>query len=238
MESTQRARLQAGFVLHARPYRETSLLVEAFTREFGRIGLVARGARRPKSALRALLQPFHPLLLSWIARTELGTLIGAEPDGSTGRHSGEALFSGLYLNELLIRFLHRHDPHPELYDLYRVTLDALGQSVELEAPLRIFEKHLLNATGYGLVLDKEALSGQPVDGATIYSFEIERGPSPYTGQQDGVRVSGRTLLALASERLTQAHTLSEAKRLMRFAIRSHLGDRPLETQKLFRRSLH
>ena len=111
--------IQSGYILHSRPYRDTSSLLEVFTREHGRIGLVARGARGPKSKLRSVLQPFQPVLLSWLARGDLGTLTDAEPQGISHALAGRALLSGYYLNELLQRLTHRHDSHPVLYDAYQ-----------------------------------------------------------------------------------------------------------------------
>lgn len=232
---TQRVRLQRAFVLHTRPYRESSLLVEAFTYEFGRVALVARGARRPKSALRSTLQAFHPLLLSWQAKSELATLVGAEADGVASTKGGRGMMSGLYLNELLLRFLHRSDPHPDLFERYGLTLTRLDDAATLECALRVFEKHMLDAVGYGLELETQADSGEPVVAEHFYSYRAERGAVPYEGQRDGVHVSGHTLLALAAGQLSEPHHLREAKRLMRSVIRAHLGDRPLETHKLFAR---
>lgn len=231
-----RVELEPAFVLHTRLYRETSLIVEAFGRDTGRLGLIAKGARRPKSALRGSLQSFRPLLLSWSGKGELGLLTGAEPDGFVQPLAGAALFSGLYMNELLMRLMHRHDPHPELFHYYRVAIEALGQGQLTEGVLRIFEKHMLESIGYGLVLDRDIASGEPIHGDVSYRYEIERGPTSAALDDDdgGVALTGETLLSLANERLESERALDEAKQLMRTALRRYLGDKPLATRTLFR----
>lgn len=227
-----RIELEPAFVLHTRPYRETSLIVEAFGRDAGRLGLVAKGARRPRAGLRGALQPFRPLLLSWAGRGDLGVLTGAEPDGFVRPLAGAALFSGLYMNELLMRLTHRHDPHPELFHYYRDALASLAEEPATEAVLRIFEKHLLESIGYGLVLDREVRSGEPIRDADRYRYDMDRGP--VGGDGEGIRVSGATLLSLARERLESEQALDEAKRLMRAVLGRYLGDKPLATRSLFR----
>jgi DNA repair protein RecO (recombination protein O) len=234
-----RVELEPAFVLHTRLYRETSLIVEAYGRDTGRVGLIAKGARRPKSALRGPLQSFRPLLLSWSGKGELGLLTGAEPDGFVRPLAGAALFSGLYMNELLMRLMHRHDPHPELFHYYRVAVEALGLGQRTEGVLRIFEKHVLESIGYGLVLDRDIASGEPIRGDVSYRYEMERGPtSTALGDEDGdsagVRLAGDTLLSLADGRLESERALDEAKQLMRAALRRYLGDKPLATRSLFR----
>lgn len=226
--------LEPAYLLHRRPYRETSALLEVFTRDHGRIALVARGARRPRSALRAALIPFVPLLVSWSGRGEVGTLRGAEVRGASRSMTGEALLSALYLNELLMRLTHRHDPHPELYDAYAAALRALTQDTETEHTLRVFEKRMLEAIGYGMLLEHEAESGAPVVREQRYAYRADRGPAPATVRAaDCVEVSGATLLDLAGERPLDESGRREAKRLMRFVLRAHLGERPLASRAMF-----
>ncbi len=235
----KRVELEPAFVLHQRPYRETSLIIEAFGRDTGRLGLIAKGARRPRSALRGMLQSFHPLLLSWSGSGELGLLTGAEPDRHVQSLAGEALFSGLYMNELLMRLMHRHDPHPELFRYYGSAIDALSQGQHTEAVLRIFEKQMLESIGYGLVLDRDIDSGDPIHGDHAYRYQTERGPTSLeAGDGEGVRVAGETLLSLARESLEDERVLVEAKRLMRVVLRCYLGDKPLATRSLFRARAH
>jgi len=172
----QRQDAQPAFVLHTYPFRETSLVVEVFTRNAGRIGLVARGARRPRSALRGLLMAFQPLLLSWAGRSELRTLHKAEWQGGIPQLRGVELMCGFYLNELLLKFLARDDPHDALFTVYHDAIVALAQRLEPAATLRRFEKHLLKELGYALTLDREADTGRPVEPQKRYTYVIERGP--------------------------------------------------------------
>lgn len=228
----QGAQLQPGYLLHQRDYRDTSLLLEVFTREHGRLGLVARGARAPKSRMRGLLQPFQPLLLSWGGRGELGTLTAVEAAGPAQRLSGTALYSGFYLSELLMRLLQRHDPHPELFAAYAEALQGLQH--EAQRPLRLFEKHLLDALGYGLLLDHEADSGEPVSAEAEYVYALESGPQRCSpAAVCGLRLSGRSLLSLAAEELADAQSLADSKRLLRAALDLYLGGRELKTREVF-----
>lgn len=236
MSADTKVDLQPGFILHQRPYRESSLLLEAFGIGAGRIGLIAKGARRPKSPLRAQLIPFRPLLLSWRGRGELGLVVGAEPDGPALVIPPPAIASGLYLNELLVRLLHRHDPHPELFLQYRHTLLALSApDCPLEQSLRIFEKRLLDAVGYGLMLDRTAGAGAPVEADACYRYIADQGPVEAHSKAHGagIRVRGSTLLALASEGPMDSAALKEAKHLMRSAINMHLEGRPLVSRTLY-----
>ncbi|MBI5461822.1 MAG: DNA repair protein RecO [Gammaproteobacteria bacterium] len=228
----QGTQLQPGYVLHQRAYRDTSLLLEVFTREHGRFGLVARGARAPRSRIRGLLQPFQPLLLSWTGRGELGTLAGVEPDAAPPRLLGATLYSGFYLNELLMRLLQRHDPHPELFVAYAEALRGLQH--EPQRPLRLFEKQLLESLGYGLLLDQEADSGAPVEPEAEYVYALESGPLRRRGATaNGLTLSGRSLLSLAAEELADAQSLADSKRLMRAALGLYLGERGLKTREIF-----
>ena len=230
------ARLEPAHVLHRRPYRETSLLLEIFARGHGRLAVVARGARRARGggAQAALLQPFLPLLLSWAGRGEMGTLTGVEPAAPAGRLGGRALLSAFYVNELLIRLLPREDPHPDLYQAYSRLLRDLAGPSAAEPLLRIFEKRLLTELGYALVLEQEAVTGAPVQPETLYCYRLEEGPVPCAPGTPGLLVHGATLAALAREELTDPRTLQEAKALMRGALAVHLGDRPLASRELFR----
>jgi len=225
---------EPAFVLHHHDYGETSLLLEVFTRMHGRIGLLAKGARRARSPLRAALIPFQPLVVCFSGRGELPTLGAAEPLAPAPLLGGELLFCGLYLNELLLRLLHRHDPHEHLFDRYAETLGQLAANTRTEAVLRIFEKRLLEEIGYGLVLDHDIEQGAPVRPETMYRYQPERGPGPDTPEREGIRISGRSLLALAAEDLNEAQALHDTKPLLRALLARHLGDRPLLTRNLFR----
>ena len=231
----QRRDAQPAFVLHTYPYRETSLVVETFTWNFGRVGLVARGARRPRSALRGLMMAFQPLLLSWAGKSELRTLHKAEWQGGIPQLRGLGLMCGFYLNELLLKYLAREDPHDRLFDLYQDAIAALAQEPEPATVLRRFEKHLLKELGYALILDREADSGGPIDPGKRYTYVIERGPVALERGADApLEISGQTLIELDSDRFADAATLAQSKHLMRFLVNHYLGDQELHTRQLLR----
>ena len=225
---------QHGYVLHTYPFRESSLIVEAFTRESGRVPLVARGARRPKSALRGVLLAFQPLLLSWSGRTELRTLIRAEWLAGHVSPRGLALMCGFYLNELLLRLLQRDDPHERLFDVYRDTLDALAHREGYSPALRRFEKHLLGELGYGLILEREALTGDEISADHRYHYVPERGPILANGdaEPNSVELDGQTLIDLRCDEYARPTTQQQSKVLMRVLINHHLGNRQLHTRQL------
>lgn len=229
----------AGYILHRRPWRESSLLAEAFTRSQGRIGLIARGAKRPKSRWRGLLEPFKPLDLSWSGRSELRNLRQAEPRERSQLLSGSAVLAGLYVNELMLRLLARDDPHPQLFDRYHELLSALVGASALAAPIRLFEKQLLAEIGYGLNLSTDVVTGEPLQAHAQYRYEPDRGAiRADTEEQDGVLVSGATLLALAADRLDDEGQRNEARLLLRACLRPHIGPRPLHSPEFVRRMQH
>ncbi|MBI3528533.1 MAG: DNA repair protein RecO [Betaproteobacteria bacterium] len=231
----QRRDAQPAFVLHTYPFRETSLVVETFTRNYGRVGLVARGARRPKSTLRGLMMAFQPLLLSWAGKSELRTLHKAEWQGGIPQLRGLGLMCGFYLNELLLKFLAREDPHDTLFDLYQDAIAALAHEPEPATVLRRFEKHLLKELGYALILDREADSGRPIDPGKRYTYVIERGPVALDRGADAqVEISGQALIELESDSFVDAATLAQSKLLMRFLVNHYLGNQELHTRQLLR----
>lgn len=227
---------EPAFVLHSYPFRETSLILEVFSRESGRIGLVARGARRPRSALRGVLRAFQPLLLSWSGKGDLRNLIRAEWHGAYAPLAGLALICGFYLNELLLKFLARDDPHERLFDVYVETLNALASEADSAPILRRFEKHLLRELGYGLILDREVETGAPIAAETRYTYVVERGPVERRGgnEGNGVELSGQTLIDMQSDNYTTLATQQQSKALMRALINHYLGDRTLHTRQLLR----
>jgi DNA repair protein RecO (recombination protein O) len=229
----QRVLDQPAFVLHERPYRETSALIEALTRDHGRVGLVARGVRsaRPRIA-RALLAPLAPVRLSWAGRGELGNITAAEADGNPLLLGGEALMCALYVNELLCKLLPRHDAHPELYVLYAHCLGALSAGRNLAWTLRRFERDCLAELGYGLMLDRDAARGMPLDSHAHYGYEPEAGPLVWTPAFGALRVRGASLLALAQDQEPDAGGMMELKQLMRSVLRHHLGGRDLQAWRM------
>ena len=225
---------QHAFVLHTYPYRETSVIVEAFTADFGRVAMVARGARRPRSDLRGLLQGFQPLLLSWFGQGELKTLLRAEWRGGLPRIGRSALVCGFYLNELLLKLLPREDPHARLYASYEAALAELAAGRDEAPVLRRFEILLLAELGYALPLAREADTGSPIDPDARYHYTFDRGASRAT-EGPSARVAvvrGATLLALADGRYADAETAAEAKRLMREVLDHYLEQRGVESRRV------
>lgn len=218
----ERVQLQPAWILRHQPYRDSSLLLEVLSPQHGRMGLVARGVRGKNSARRALLQSFRPLLMSWTGSGDLATLGSCEADGAMQVLSGKALYCGWYVNELCLRLLARRDPHPDLYPIYVATLHRLAAG-ELEPALRVFEKRLLEETGYGLVLEV----GDP---ASLYGYDFDRGPVE-VGPDKPEAMRGDSLQALAQERFSTERQLKDAKRLLRLALRRQLGGRELESVK-------
>jgi DNA repair protein RecO (recombination protein O) len=228
---------QPAYVLHAYPYKETSLIVEALVRDFGRIGLVAKGARRPRSELRGVLQAFQPITLSFAGATELKTLVRAEWRGGVPLPSGRALMSAFYLNELLLKLLAREDAHAALFDEYEQALVALAGDAAPAAQakvLRRFEVRLLAELGYALPLSQEAGTGAAIDPAARYHYAFDRGPQRHAAEP-GVRwpvVRGATLIALAGQHFPDADIAAEAKRLMRDVIDHYLESRRIESRRI------
>ncbi len=215
---------EPALILHARAYRETSLLLECLTPSHGRVGLIARGVRRERSRLpRGLLQPLQPLLLSWAGRGELATLTRAEASAAPYPFVGERIYSAMYLNELVLRLCARGDPHSELFDHYRQCLQRLSDAEPEAWTLRRFERDLMIDLGYGLVLDREIDSGQPLQASTDYAYVIDGGPRRWNGNQRDLRVSGAALLALASDEMPSAGHTAELRRLMRVLLQHQLG---------------
>ncbi|MHB1083660.1 MAG: DNA repair protein RecO [Thiobacillus sp.] len=246
MSTDARVSNEPGFILHTYPHKETSVVAEVFTRSHGRVALIARGARRPASALRGLMQPFTPLLLSWFGKSELKTLHAAEWQGGLMAPQGRAMMCGFYLNELLLRLLARGDAHELLYDRYIATFELLAgeasstdneRTTHFERILRRFEKNLLSEIGYGATFDVDADSGAPIEPNARYVFQPERGALPSlegAGGQPGCPVSGQTLIDLAADHFERQTTLVEAKVLMRTLINHILGAKPLYTRQLLR----
>ncbi|HEY6984728.1 MAG TPA: DNA repair protein RecO [Rhodanobacteraceae bacterium] len=214
---------QPAFILHARPWRETSMLVEAFARDHGRVGLVARGVRSARSRFpRASLQPLQPLLLGWSARSELGTLTSAEQTGTRWILSGDALLAGMYVNELVLRLSSRNDAHHAAFAAYTECLARLAEQFDIAWTLRTFERDLLADLGYALMLTHTA-DGDPVDAASAYAYVPDAGPIPWSGNSRFPRISGAALLALDRGDLPGVTELAELRGLIRNVIQHLLG---------------
>jgi DNA repair protein RecO (recombination protein O) len=234
----RRAEHEAAYVLHTYPYKETSLIVEAFTRRFGRVALLARGARRPRSAMRGMLLSFLALRLSWSASAELGTLVGAEWSGALQPMGGRGLMCGFYLNELILRLLPREDAHEALFDAYAEALQRLSRQETYSSVLRSFEKRLLAELGYAPLLDQDVAS-RPIDPDETYVYEPERGPVPASVASSGgfsgdLMVSGRTLLDVAADDYGRAETRDQARGLLRALIAQRLHGQVLHTRAVLK----
>ncbi len=226
---------QQAFVLHSYPFRETSLLLEVFSRNHGRLAIVARGARRPRSPLRGLLMNFQPLRLSWFGKGEVRTLHGAEWQGGQPQLQGTALLCGFYLNELLLNLMARDDPHESLFDYYQHTLQRLAREPDHAAILRSFEKHLLQELGYALQLEQEAVSGRAVVPGGRYRYVIERGVLPDGPDvPEGMALSGKTLLDMAADDYRDPASAQLSKQLMRMLLNHYLAGKTLHTRELIK----
>jgi len=228
---------EPAFVLHTYPYRETSLIVEAMTERAGRVAMVARGAKRPRSELRGVLQAFQPLALSWAGAGELKTLQKAEWRGGLPLPTGAALLCGFYLNELLLKLLAREDPHPALWSEYASALRALTSDstpVAQAATLRRFEVRLLAELGYALALTHETKGGAPVVAGERYHYAFDRGPQLVAAEPrtHWPVVRGEVLIALATDHYPDAEVASEAKRLMRGVLDHYLEERRIFSRRV------
>ena len=228
---------EPAFVLHSIPYKETSLILDVFTRQHGRMALIAKGAKRPHSTLRPVLQRFQPLLVSWSGKSELRTLTKSEWVGGMPALVGDALLCGFYLNELLVKFLAREDEYEKLYDRYAETINALSvleESKGLEEILRPFELSLLQETGYAAALDRCVETNEAPIHDGQYVYQPEKGVRPVQVDDPGhwPVLSGRSLLAIAVGDFSDPLTLSESKQLMRFLLGLHLQDQVLTTRQI------
>jgi DNA repair protein RecO (recombination protein O) len=231
MTEREQVLLEGGFVLHQRPYRDSSQLLECMTATHGRVGLVARGSRRTGNRQRALLQPFAPLRLSWLRRGELGRLTGVEAAGLSHELAAQHLLAGFYANELLLRLTARGDPNADVFSCYSRCLAQLAQATNVARTLRFFELHLLRALGYGVELDADAASGEPLQAESRYVFELEHGfTRSERADPDADVYPGRDLIALRELALDDDGSLRTAQRLLGRILRAHLGERPLQSR--------
>ncbi|MFL9892701.1 DNA repair protein RecO [Paraburkholderia sp. RL17-381-BIF-C] len=224
---------QPAFVLHSYPYRETSLIIDVLSRDHGRLALVAKGAKRPHSALRGVLQTFQPLALSWSGKSEVRTLTGAEWVGGMLPLAGDALLCGFYVNELLVKFCAREDPHPQLFHHYVVTMTRLAHDEPPVQVLRSFERVLLRETGYAMALDR-TVARKAVRADGRYVFDPERGVREASDDLPAQWpvIGGQTLLDMEQDDYHRAQTVAQSKTLMRFLLNTYLGGTPLATRQI------
>ena len=231
--------LQPAYVLHRQAFRNTSLLLDFFSLDYGRVKVVARGARSAKSKYRGIIHPFQPLLISFSGRGDLKTLITAEASVSSLNLQGTRLFSGMYINELLTRLLHNHVEHKKLYNAYQETLLSLRGDQAVEPALRGFELQLLGELGYGINLMTECSSDLPLNPESYYRFIPDVGfervlESDVTSQESSSVLKGEHIVALRNLDFSNAAAGLTAKRLLRMALARHLGDKPLASRALFK----
>ncbi|NOZ54237.1 MAG: DNA repair protein RecO [Gammaproteobacteria bacterium] len=252
----QRVQFQPAYVLHQRPYKDASAIVEIFSAEYGRHGLVANGIKRSTSKRRGLVQSFQPLLISWVGRGELGTLTAIELRGHALILKPQYFCSAFYMNELLLRLLQRHDPHVELFSCYDKALRALAvlprcsdANWPLQAILRSFEVSLLQLLGYALVLGHDIKTNEPINVEYQYDYLLDHGPTRYLDssiEPCGVVVSGLTLKALSNPKELNGEisvgdssmplVFNEAKRLLRSVLDAYLGHKPLQSREMYRKT--
>ena len=231
---SKRVQQQSGYILHHRPFRDSSQILDLLTVDHGRIAVVARGSRGAKSRLAGVLRPFLPLRVSWVARTDLGTLTGAEAAGPPSDLRGDALLSAYYVNELMLNFLHRDDPQPEVFMLYADVIVSLGSDADVAATLRDFELEVLSLLGYAVNLDHEAGTHEDIDPDRHYAYRVEDGPVPVSRDEGALVYRGSVLRAIAARQFQDEEVLRAANRLLREVISYHLGGKELQSRKVLR----
>ena len=233
MSAQRRVQEQPAFILHHRPFRDSSQILDVISREHGKLAVVARGSRGARSRLKGVLRPFMPLSMSWVIKSDLGTLTGAEVRGAPLSLTGDALLSGYYVNELILHFLHRHDPQPAIFEAYSQTIARLAVAgAEIARCLRQFEIELLRQTGYALNLDHEFGSAAPLQKDQHYEYRAEQGPVAVSRSEGPSVFSGRLLTAIAEQRFEEPDVLRAAGRLLREIIGFHLGGKELQSRKV------
>ena len=224
---------QAAFILKSQTFNETSSIHQVFTQQFGILSLISKGSKASKSKVGSSLQAFNALSLSWRGKAELKTITSVEQSEYIQQLTGNALFCGFYINELLLNFLHKHDPHPELFGEYNVILKQLAANDNIEANLRQFEKKLLNAIGYAVLLDYDAITEQAISADMHYHYQPQQGATITALSEQANVYSGSMLINLNHNQLSNKTELRQAKRLMRLLIDYHLGGKILKSRELF-----
>jgi DNA repair protein RecO (recombination protein O) len=232
VEREHRVNNQPAFVLHSYPYKETSLIVEVFARDYGRVPLMAKGAKRPHSQLRGVLQTFQPLQVAWTGKSEVRTMVSAEWVGGLRPLERSALLCGFYLNELLVKLLARDDPHAALFDHYVAALNQLAHDEPPAIVLRKFELGLLKETGVAGNISAVAATGQAVLAEQLYVIDPERGPREAMVSDTMPVVNGKTLLDMEAGDYTDTTTQQQSKFLMRHLLSHHLNGLTLNTRQI------
>lgn len=229
-----RVELQPAYILHSRPYRDTSLLIDLLTPDYGRVTAVARGVRKNKTPKRQLLNPFSRLLVCWQGKTDMKLLINFESDNHFLSLTANHLYSGFYLNELLVRLLPEMDSHNGIYHSYEESLHALHIRADIEPLLRAFEFRLLAELGYGLDFTQDARDNCPIKEGGFYDYHIQEGFfSARPTAPEHFLIKGEDLLAIAAGDYSGQTTRLAAKYLVRRLLKPLLGSRPLNSRELF-----
>ncbi len=234
MIAPRRVQNEPAWLLHHRPFRDSSQILDILSRDQGRLAVVSKGSRGAKSKLRGILRPFLPLQLSWFIRSDMGTLTGAEMDGAPLSLTGDALLSGYYVNELILKLLHRHDPQPEIFAAYGRTIERLAGSKDVAPLLRQFEIELLRILGYALNLDHDTQTKEPLRPQQQYEYRVEQGPVPISDhERDGPMVfRGAELDAIRKQQFADPAVLKNAGSLLRNVIAYHLDGKELKSRKV------
>ena len=233
-----RVETQIAYILHKRAFRDSSQILDVFSREHGRISLMSRGSRGAKSKTGGLLQIFRPLLIGWQGRGEMPFLNSVEmADIKAPVLSGKSQMSAMYVNELLVYLLHKNDVHTEIFDQYHACLYALKETSNVELVLRLFEKELLQLLGFGLNLIVDADSGEQVREDSYYAYHFEHGPVLCDKNRQLINpvLSGLSLIAFEKNKIESQQHRSEIKQLMRYVLAGHLGHKKLKSRELFRK---
>ena len=229
MNPSERVALEAAFVLHHRPFRNTSQLLDCLTENYGLVRLIARGSRRARTGSRAVLQPFVPLRVSWVSRSDLGRLTSVEGVTHLFEFPAERSLAGFYMNELTLRLLHRGDPNQTVFSCYSDALLELASGPVVARTLRVYETRLLKALGYGLNLEKDVSTGHLLEPDGVYAFDPDQGARAVSRPAGELTFLGAHLISLRDEELADADSLRSAKRLLRSALERHLDGRPLNS---------
>ncbi len=223
-----------AYILHTRPYKNTSLLVDAFCKHNGRLSFVVKGAKRPNSPMQGLIEPFNSLFLVWGGRGELKNLYKAEPVPPSINLKGEHLYAGFYVNELIMYLLHKDEAHSELFLCYQNCLTTLSTTDDTASTLRYFELELLTELGYGVNFNHDARTGEDIDTNRMYQYDFDLGISEYRGDDPSVlKMSGSTLIALEQKALSSEQQKTEAKKLLRRILEFYLEGRPIKAREFF-----
>lgn len=234
MSEREEVTLEPAYVLHQRPFRNTSLIVDCLTSQHGRQCLVAQGARRAESRQRSLLQPFRRVCVSWVRRGDMGRLTQVEADSPAHELEGNSLLAGFYSNELLLRLLPRGDHNEAILSCYSSCLDRLADARNAARALRLFELGLLELLGFGIDLERDFLTGEPIDPDRNYRFEHEGGLTVSGPDATMTLYSGRHLISLREGQLTDHESLRAARQLLGVMLSIHLGEKPLRTRQVLR----